>query len=98
MKPIADMLAMADDGDFRERWWAVDPRRNIARNYELSMSTDLFGWTIVERRWGRIGTKGQGCCSSFADRTEAIRLVDSVRRRRASARKRLGVEYTPVRL
>lgn len=96
MKPIADMLVMADDSDFRERWWAVDPRHNIARNYELAMTTDLFGWTIVERRWGRIGTNGQGCRTSFAERKDALRLVSAVRRRRASARERLGVPYTSV--
>ncbi|MBK6718383.1 MAG: WGR domain-containing protein [Sphingomonadales bacterium] len=41
-------------------WQAIDPSRNVARDYHLWVETDLFGWTTVERRWGRIGTKGRG--------------------------------------
>ena len=43
----------------------------MARDYHLWIATDLFGWTTVERRWGRIGTKGQGATLSFADRQQA---------------------------
>lgn len=87
---------VSDNGDLREHWRAIDGPRNIARDYQLLVTTDLFGWTIVERRWGRIGTAGQVSCNSFLDRGEAARLVASVRRRRESAQQRIGTEYIRI--
>ncbi|MGV8952640.1 MAG: WGR domain-containing protein [Cypionkella sp.] len=37
----------------------VDPSRNMARYYGLSIQPTLFGGSSVVREWGRIGTKGQ---------------------------------------
>ncbi|KHL24281.1 hypothetical protein PK98_15065 [Croceibacterium mercuriale] len=82
----------------REHWRAVDAKRNIARDYELLVTTDLFGWTVVERRWGRIGTAGQRNRSSFADCQDAARLVASIRQRRASAHRRIGTEYRRIQV
>lgn len=87
---------MGEHDDLRERWRAIDIKRNMARDYELLVTTDLFGCTLVERRWGRIGTSGQSSCSSFADRAAASRLIAAIRRRRASAERRLGIEYTRI--
>ena len=84
---------MGEQGDLREHWRAVDLGRNIARDYELLVTTDLFGWTLVERRWGRIGTAGQSSRSSFANQDAAVRMVASIRRRRASAQRRIGTQY-----
>lgn len=89
---------MAENGELRERWRAVDPTCNIARDYELLVTTDLFGWTQVERRWGRIGSSGQRTCSSFARRSDADRLVASIRQRRASAHRRIGATYTRIQV
>lgn len=36
----------------------IDPSRNMARYYALSIELDLFGAIAVVRRWGRIGTSG----------------------------------------
>jgi predicted DNA-binding WGR domain protein len=33
---------------------------NMARFYEIEIDTDLFGEIVLRRRWGRIGTQGQG--------------------------------------
>lgn len=74
-------------------WQAIDPSRNVARDYFLWLETDLFGWTTVERRWGRIGTKGQGIIISFADNDHADRMAQQVRKRRKSAFHRIGVCY-----
>ena len=38
---------------------AVCGERNIARRYTVALSRDLFGASIVEFAWGRIGTRGQ---------------------------------------
>ncbi len=37
----------------------VDPKRNMARFYTVSLCEDLFGTATLVRQWGRIGTSGQ---------------------------------------
>lgn len=37
----------------------VDPVRNMARYYTLSIEPTLFGDAALVRQWGRIGTRGQ---------------------------------------
>lgn len=74
-------------------WQAIDPARNVAREYHLWIQIDLFGWTIVERRWGRIGTRGQGTRMSFPDGEQADRIAEQIRQRRKGAFKRIGVSY-----
>lgn len=75
---------------------AVSARRNIARRYTISISSDLFGAVIVAFAWGRIGTKGQGRVVSFESQAEADCFVQGLLRRRASARSRIGVAYCAV--
>ncbi len=37
----------------------VDASCNMARFYTIEISHDLFGHLWLERRWGRIGSRGQ---------------------------------------
>ena len=78
-------------------WQAVDNSRNVARDYHLWMQTDLFGWTTVERRWGRIGSRGQSLTLSFEDKGQAEAVARLIQERRATACKRIGVRYHQVR-
>jgi predicted DNA-binding WGR domain protein len=75
---------------------AIDRSRNIARDYRIEASTDLFGHIIVELHWGRIGTRGQGRTISFAEAKHAVRFVRQTLTRQASSRKRFGVAYKPI--
>ena len=75
---------------------AVDRPRNIARRYSVALSRDLFGSSIVEFSWGRIGTRGQSRRVSFAQLRDADRFVAQLLRRRAGAPKRIGVAYREV--
>ena len=77
---------------------ALCAERNIARRYTVALSRDLYGASIVEFAWGRIGTKGQGRAVSFASEDEASRFARQLLRRRASAPKRIGVPYREVSL
>jgi predicted DNA-binding WGR domain protein len=43
----------------------VDPELNMARFYRVEVLPDLFGDIIVERRWGRIGGRGQFRAASY---------------------------------
>lgn len=75
---------------------AHDPKRNIHRRYEIERSVDLFGWTIVETRWGRAGGELRRKIEAAPSAALADRLVRRVLRKRAGARKRIGVAYREV--
>lgn len=77
---------------------AVWSERNIARRYTVAIDRDLFGASIVEFAWGRIGSRAQGRAVSFASEDEAARFARQLLRRRASAPKRIGVPYREVAL
>src|SRR3546814_17710884 len=64
---------------------ALDAARNIRRRYEIRASPDLFGAVIVEKRWGRIGARGQCKRLSFPDPAAAARTVAATLRRRGTA-------------
>ena len=72
---------------------ALDPAHNIARDYSIWMSIDLFGNYVVETCWGRIGAKGQRQRRSFPDASSARHHVRAIVRKRRGARGRIGVEY-----
>lgn len=77
-------------------WQAIDPARNIARNYILHTSTDLFGWTVIEQRWGRIGTRGQSKRTAFRDPFFAAQRIREIQSRRANSKARIGMSYRLV--
>ncbi|RUM13960.1 WGR domain-containing protein [Rhizobium fabae] len=39
--------------------YRIDPSRNMARFYRLSIQPTLFGGSSLVRNWGRIGTEGR---------------------------------------
>lgn len=49
----------------------IEPDLNMARFYRVEMLPDLFGAIIVERRWGRIGGRGQCRVASFPSTSSA---------------------------
>lgn len=63
----------------------VDPDLNMARFYRIEVLPDLFGAIIVERRWGRIGGRGQCRAASYPStslaETAACELVRAKVRR-----------------
>ena len=75
---------------------AHDAARNIHRRYEIERSVDLFGWTIVETRWGRTGGDLRTKIEAAPSAELADRLVRRVLRKRAGAPKRIGVAYQEV--
>ena len=77
------------------RWQARADARNIAREYRIDMSIDLFGWVVVETGWGRIGTKGASRRRAFAQAEDALRFAAAIDQRRATAKQRIGVAYVP---
>jgi hypothetical protein len=75
---------------------AHDQKRNIHRRYEIARSPDLFGWTLIELRWGRAGSDLRAKMLAAPTTQDADKLVQSVLRKRAGAQKRIGVAYREV--
>lgn len=63
----------------------VDPERNMARFYLLTIQPTLFGSVSLIRNWGRIGTSGQVKIETYDrpdDAHRAYRRLERVKRRR----------------
>lgn len=60
----------------------VDPSRNMARYYALSIQPTLFGETSLIRAWGRIGTLGQEIAHVFASEADAVAMLLVIARRK----------------
>lgn len=58
----------------------IDPSRNMARYYALSIQPTLFGGSSVVREWGRIGAWGQCKVELFDDVEHAERIRDRIER------------------
>lgn len=71
---------------------------NIARAWQLHLQSDLFGWTIVTWRWGRIGRSLTTKSTAFPSAGDAHRFTRKLLARRESAHKRIGVAYVVVNL
>ena len=59
----------------------------------LEAGMDLFGTWLVEITYGRIGTRGRRLRYVAGNEAEARNLVRHSLRRRATAKKRIGVSY-----
>ncbi|WP_245484986.1 WGR domain-containing protein [Ciceribacter ferrooxidans] len=63
----------------------VDPERNMARFYLLTIQPTLFGGVSLIRNWGRIGTSGQVKIETYDrpdDADRAYRRLERIKRRR----------------
>lgn len=72
---------------------ARDPALGRFRAYRLEADTDLLGDWLVKITYGRIGTKGRRIRYAVQNEIQATKLVRDTLRRRASARKHIGVSY-----
>jgi hypothetical protein len=72
---------------------ARDPVLGRLRSYRMEAGPDLFGTWLVEVTYGRIGTGGRRLRYVAGDEAEARKLVQHSLRRRATAKKRIGVSY-----
>lgn len=70
----------------------IDPSRNMARFYALSIQPNLFGGSSVVREWGRIGSRGQCKVELLDDLANAEKIRDRIER----SKRRRG--YTAVGL
>ena len=59
----------------------IRPERNEWRFYRLDVWPDLFGWALLARNWGRIGTGGHLRLDAGAALNALARLARAKRRR-----------------
>ncbi|NKB84804.1 WGR domain-containing protein [Brucella grignonensis] len=52
----------------------MDPTKNMARFYAMSIEATLFGDVCLTRRWGRIGARGQSMQHHFSKEDDAVQL------------------------
>ncbi|MDF0664430.1 MULTISPECIES: WGR domain-containing protein [unclassified Rhizobium] len=62
----------------------IDPSKNMARFYALSIEPNLFGETSLVRSWGRIGSRGQQKINIFDSEAKAVDLLLTLLRRKRS--------------
>ncbi|MGO7837840.1 WGR domain-containing protein [Rhizobium johnstonii] len=62
----------------------IDPSKNMARFYALSIEPNLFGGTSLVRGWGRIGSRGQQKIHVFDSEAKAVDLLLTLLRRKRS--------------
>ena len=60
--------------------YRIEPARNMARFYALSLEPTLFGGLSLTRRWGRVGTAGRQIVELHADRPAALAALEKWRR------------------
>ncbi|MBD9626962.1 WGR domain-containing protein [Ensifer sp. ENS06] len=62
----------------------IDPSRNMARYYALSIQPTLFGDVSLIRAWGRMGTLGKEMSHHFASEAEAMALLRKIARQKTA--------------
>lgn len=68
----------------------IEPETNMARFYRVEVTLDLFGVVLVERRWGRIGGRGQFRAASYP----SIPLAEAAASSLVLAKERRGYRVT----
>ena len=70
----------------------IRPERNEWRFYRLEILPDLFGYTLLARHWGRIGTEGRYRLDPHPDVGAALNALAALahRKRRRGYHDRAG--------
>ena len=76
------------------RLQALNPERNVFRDYELHISPGLFGSHVVQIAYGRIGTRGRIHTHGFDSPETAATFIKACLKKRLSSVKRIGCDYT----
>jgi predicted DNA-binding WGR domain protein len=66
------MITVMIQNNFQLHLVRVDPERNMARFYAITLERSLFGDVTINRRWGRVGTKGRNRLDRFVSEQEAL--------------------------
>ena len=76
---------------------ARDPASNRLRRWHIAISHDLLGTWVADVKFGRIGSRGRQVRLVFESQSDADDFLRQRLRRRATAKRRIGVAYCYVR-
>jgi hypothetical protein len=76
---------------------ARDPAANRLRRWQIDIGYDLFGTWVADVQFGRIGSCGRQVRLVFENQPDTEAFLRQRLRRRATARRRIGVAYRYVR-
>jgi predicted DNA-binding WGR domain protein len=71
--------------------YRIDPARRMARFYALDVQRDLFGYVVLTRQWGRIGTQGRRVGEAHVSEALAMAALQ----RQAERKRRRGYQGQP---
>ena len=66
----------------------IEPERNMARFYDLTIERDLFDHVVLVRRWGRMGSRGRKRLDEHMSEAEAAEAMSKL----AAAKRRRGYQ------
>jgi len=72
----------------------LDPEKNLARFYSLTILPNLFGEWSLQREWGRIGRNGQMRLAFFPTHDQALHALTRIK----TAKIRRGYQIIPQQL
>jgi predicted DNA-binding WGR domain protein len=75
---------------------ARDQAANRLRRWQVDISHDLFGAWVADVQYGRIGSRGRQVGLVFESQPEAHTFLRQRLHRRATAKRRIGVDYRYV--
>jgi predicted DNA-binding WGR domain protein len=75
---------------------ARDLTANRLRRWQVDISYDLFGAWIADVQYGRIGSRGRQARLVFESQPDVDAFLRQRLHRRASAKRRIGVDYRYV--
>jgi len=72
----------------------LDPEKNLARFYSLTILPNLFGEWSLQREWGRIGRNGQMRVAFFPSHSQALQAFHQIK----TAKIKRGYQVIPQQL
>jgi len=85
-------------GEARREAWRyfekLDPEKNLARFYSLTILPNLFGEWSLQREWGRIGRNGQMRVAFFPSHSQALQAFHQIK----TAKIKRGYQVIPQQL
>lgn len=72
---------------------AINPEKNIFREYAIDLTKDMLGYWVVMTSYGRIGSRGQSKQYAFKEKEAAEKKIREILNKRLKAQSRIGCNY-----
>jgi predicted DNA-binding WGR domain protein len=72
---------------------AINPEKNIFREYAIDLTKDMLGYWVVMTSYGRIGARGQSKQYAFKEKEAAEKKINEILNKRLKSKSRIGCDY-----